>query len=173
LLQKLLHLDSCFSFSFSNVHVHYRAEHNTTIVAASVVIVLTMGGLASLVGRSSSSIFRTMVFDGIPPSSGENGLSWSAFRSMDTLITETASGRATNFLCVVGQVVGVLIISLVWALSINRDRPSKYDGSLCVLLPALLTGFLYFATFFLQLNSPKKVSFSLACSMVKSHVLTA
>jgi hypothetical protein len=68
----------------------------------------------------------------------------------------------------VGEVVGVLIVSLIWALSINRERPSKYDGSLCVLLPALLTGFLYFASFFLQLNSPKKVRFCLVCVLCES-----
>ena len=100
-----------------------------------------------------------MVFGGLPPWSGDNVLSWSAFLSIDAFIAETASGRATTFLCVLSELIGIFLVSLVWALSINREKPSKYDGCLCMLLPSLLTGFLYFASFFIQLKEHKKVSF--------------
>ncbi|CAB9505395.1 SEC14 [Seminavis robusta] len=141
-----LGIESAVLFVMTMMPIYLNADHNTTIITPLTITLFTIGAIACLLGRSAEAILRAKVSAGFPPQSGSNGNS-----GLEALLADFTSGRSVDLLCVVGEIVGVLIVSQVWALAINRDRPSKYDGSLCVLLPALMTSFLYFVSFFLLL----------------------
>ena len=130
-----------------------------TIVNVAATILLAVGGLASLVGRSSAARLRLIVSDALRQhlTTGEQRAPSSIF-SADFVITECTSGRAANFLSVIAEVIGVLLNSEIWSLSINRESPSKYDGSLFLFVPSLLSGCLYFLSHFIRLNPVEKVS---------------
>lgn len=131
-------------------------EKDATLILSFTTTLLALVAFASILGRASSSVLRRMVADSfadqLPSTRSLN------IFNMEHLIAEFTSGRPAVLLGVMGEVAGVVVISEMWSLSVNRVTPSKYDGSQCLFLPALLAFSLYFASFFLRLNPGGDVS---------------
>lgn len=111
---------------------------------------MALGALGSILGRSSASVLRGLVSDSV---SKQPFVASPDFCSVEHIIGVCASGRPAELLSVFGEVVGIFVNSEIWSLSANRSGPSKYDGSLCLFLPALVTFMLYFGSFCLRINT--------------------
>lgn len=141
-----LGIQSVCLFLLALIPIYLSVEVSSTSIFVMTVILLSLGSLASILGRSSSIILRGLVTDCASEQSSSTGLS-------STFLSELTSGRPAKLLSMVGEVAGVLVISEIWSLAVNRERPSKYDGLLCLFLPALLNASLYFLSYFLHINT--------------------
>jgi len=141
--------------SFLPIAWHCRPEENSTVIFLCAVILLSLGTFASILGRAASTNLRCLVnYNSL---SVHSGISSADALSWEYLFTESTSGRSSELLSVIGAAIGVVVNSGMWALSVNRERPSQYDGSLCLFLPSLLTFSLYFASYFLRISPEDKV----------------
>ena len=138
----------CSKPSFFVPPVRTESDANIDV---SVVSALAIGAMASILGRSGSAILKHLVEDGLAHHPSPSIERSSAF-SMEFMIAQFSSGRAAKFLATIAEVIGIFVNSQIWSFSINRDHPSKYDGSLCLFLPSLVAMCLCFLSNFLRVK---------------------
>lgn len=114
------------------------------------VLLLGLGAFGSILGRSSASVLRGLVSE---CASKQPPVTSLDFFSIEQIIAECTSGSPAEILSVFGELSGIFVNSEIWSLSVNRYQPSKYDGSLCLFLPAFLTFMLYFGSYCLRINT--------------------
>jgi len=118
--------------------IYLSAEENRVSVFFLAVSLLSLGIFSSILGRSASAILRALV---------------SECAEQQSVPANLLSAQHVDLLCVLGEVAGVFVNSEIWSLSVNREHPSKHDGSLGLFLPAVVSVVLYFGSYLLRINS--------------------
>ena len=114
------------------------------------IFLVALGAFGSILGRSSASVLRGLVSDCV---SKQPSAAFPHFFSVERIIAACTSGYPDELLSVFAEVAGIFVNSEIWSLSANRNQPTKYDGSLCLFLPALVAFMLYFGSFCLRINT--------------------
>lgn len=144
-------------FLLALIPINASADNSSYMVFLTTALLLAIGALASILGRSGAINLRLIVAEGLTQHFSKNAdRSFARVLSAEYLIDECTGGRAANFLTLIAEVFGMLVNSQVWSLSIGRDRPSKHDGTLFLYVPALFAGCLYFLSHFLRLKPSEK-----------------
>lgn len=126
---------------------------DSIVVMASSIIVLACVALASMLGRSASTILHRIAAEAFARNPKQQQISFlSKYYTAHRLITDCESGTFTMILNVIGEIAGIICVAPLWAWSMSINRRAPFDGTFILFVSSLITFALYVTSFALHLN---------------------